>query len=177
MRRVRIVIERNVIPDSLCIGSDKNVRVSSLSLDLSKAILARIDINTGIERDIPEASSAVMTRQAVEHGKTGFLGRARVLSHVLQGRPRRPNRRQSLGTVEIPSDARKCRQPSVRTRALDGSAVIEGAHGAGSVFASGAAGYIVIGVLAFALGVAVTLLGVKLRAYWKPEGGDDRDDR
>lgn len=61
--------------------------------------------------------------------------------------------------------------------ALDGSAVIEGAHGAGSVFASGAAGYIVIGVLAFALGVAVTLLGVKLRAYWKPEGGDDRDDR
>ena len=56
-------------------------------------------------------------------------------------------------------------------------AVIEGAHGAGSVFASGAAGYIVIGVLAFALGVAVTLLGVKLRAYWKPEGGDDRDDR
>ena len=60
---------------------------------------------------------------------------------------------------------------------LDGSAVIEGAHGAGSVFASGAAGYIVIGVLAFALGVAVTLLGVKLRAYWKPEGGDDRDDR
>lgn len=61
--------------------------------------------------------------------------------------------------------------------ALDGSAVIEGAHGAGSVFASGAAGYIAIGVLAFALGVAVTLLGVKLRAYWKPEGGDDRDDR
>ena len=48
---------------------------------------------------------------------------------------------------------------------------------AGSIFASGAAGYIVIGVLAFALGVAVTLLGVKLRAYWKPEGGDDRDDR
>ena len=54
---------------------------------------------------------------------------------------------------------------------------LEGAHGAGSVFASGAAGYIAIGVLAFALGVAVTLVGVKLRAYWKPEGGDDRDDR
>ena len=35
----------------------------------------------------------------------------------------------------------------------------------------------VLPLLAFALGVAVTLLGVKLRAYWKPEGGDDRDDR
>ena len=60
---------------------------------------------------------------------------------------------------------------------LDGSAAIAGAEGAGSVFASGAAGYIVIGVLALALGVAVTLLGVKLRAYWKSEDGDDRDNR
>ena len=60
---------------------------------------------------------------------------------------------------------------------LDGSAAIAGAEGAGSVFASGAAGYIVIGVLALALGVAVTLLGVKLRAYWRSEDGDDRDNR
>ena len=60
---------------------------------------------------------------------------------------------------------------------LDGSAAIAGAEGAGSVFASGAAGYIVIGVLALALGVAVTLLGVKLRAYWESEDGDDRDNR
>ena len=59
--------------------------------------------------------------------------------------------------------------------ALDSCAVIQGAEGVGSIFASGAARYIVIGVLAFALGAAVTLLGVKLRAYWKAEDGDGRD--
>ena len=61
--------------------------------------------------------------------------------------------------------------------ALDGAAVIEGAQGAGSVFASGAAGYIVIGVLAALLGAAVALLCMKLRAYWSSEDGDDRDNR
>lgn len=57
--------------------------------------------------------------------------------------------------------------------ALDGSSAVWGAAGAGSIFSAGVAGYIVIGVLGFALGVAVTLLGIKLRAYWKPEDGDD----
>ncbi len=61
--------------------------------------------------------------------------------------------------------------------ALDGFAAVAGAAGAGSIFVSGAAGYIVIGVLAFALGAAVTLLCLKLRAYWRSEDGDDRDNR
>lgn len=60
---------------------------------------------------------------------------------------------------------------------LNGSAAIEGAAGAGSIFASGTAGYIVIGILAFALGVAVTLLCIKLRSYWNSEDGDGRDNR
>lgn len=60
---------------------------------------------------------------------------------------------------------------------LNGSAAIAGVAGTGSIFASGKTGYIVIGVLAFALGVAVTLLCIKLRAYWNSEDGNGRDNR
>ena len=60
--------------------------------------------------------------------------------------------------------------------AADFSAAIEGAAGAGGIFASAAAGYIIVGVLAFALGAAVTVLCFKLRSAGG-RGGEDRDDR
>ena len=60
--------------------------------------------------------------------------------------------------------------------AADFSAAIEGSAGAGGIFASAAAGYIIVGVLAFALGAAVTVLCFKLRSAGG-RGGEDRDDR
>ncbi len=57
-----------------------------------------------------------------------------------------------------------------------GSAADYALPGAASIFGGGAAGYVVIGAIAFTLGVCVTVLCFKLRAG-AGRDAEDRDDR
>lgn len=65
--------------------------------------------------------------------------------------------------------------PGISARLAEGNYGIYGA--AASMFGgSAAAGYIIIGLLAFALGVLVTVLCFKLKLFYR-SGGESGDDR
>ncbi len=87
-----------------------------------------------------------------------------------------PRRGAGLGrSLPAPYICLSFAMPGISARLAEGNYGIYGA--AASMFGgSAAAGYIIIGLLAFALGVLVTVLCFKLKLFYR-SGGESGDDR